>query len=217
MSPGLDIHQRQAGRGEPKEADHVEFIVPSRSCASARGFLHAASRRVKAGTRTLHGAARSCSRRGQRSQNAPYPHRASHRRRSAPERRSRIDWPPGTRHRWHPRHRTPWVRTSSTCRSSPPLPTIRTFATPSPDHPDFTQKYASNVALYPTFQEYFRTQRPPLLAAWGKNDPFFLPSGAEAFKRDIPGAVVRFFDTGHFALETHAAEIAAAIRGFLAP
>ncbi len=82
---------------------------------------------------------------------------------------------------------------------------------------DLFRDYASNVALYPTFQKYFRTHRPPLLAVWGKNDPFFLPSGAEAFKRDIPGAVVRFFDTGHFALETHAAEIAAAIRGFLAP
>ena len=82
---------------------------------------------------------------------------------------------------------------------------------------DLFLDYASNVALYPKFHEYFRTHRPPLLAVWGKNDPFFLPSGAEAFKRDIPGAVVRFFDTGHFALETHAAEIAAAICGFLAP
>ncbi|HTK40696.1 MAG TPA: alpha/beta hydrolase [Gemmatimonadales bacterium] len=82
---------------------------------------------------------------------------------------------------------------------------------------DLFLDYASNVALYPQFQEYFRTHRPPLLAVWGKNDPFFLPPGAEAFKRDIPGAVVRFFDTGHFALETHAAEIAAAIRDFLAP
>jgi len=82
---------------------------------------------------------------------------------------------------------------------------------------DLFLDYARNVALYPKFHEYFRTHRPPLLAVWGKNDPFFLPSGAEAFKRDIPGAVVRFFDTGHFALETHAAEIAAAIRGFLAP
>src|SRR6266540_1896774 len=76
--------------------------------------------------------------------------------------------------------------------------------------------YKSNVALYPTFQNYFRTHKPPFLAVWGKNDPFFLPPGAEAFKRDIPDAVVRFFDTGHFALETHAAEIAAAIRDFLA-
>jgi pimeloyl-ACP methyl ester carboxylesterase len=82
---------------------------------------------------------------------------------------------------------------------------------------DLFLDYASNVALYPKFHEYFRTHRPPLLAVWGKNDPFFLPSGAEAFKRDIPGAVVRFFDTGHFALETHAAEIAATIREFLVP
>jgi pimeloyl-ACP methyl ester carboxylesterase len=70
---------------------------------------------------------------------------------------------------------------------------------------DLFGDYKSNIALYPTFQAYFRTRKPPLLAVWGKNDPFFLPRGAEAFKRDIPGAVVRFFDTGHFALETHAA------------
>jgi pimeloyl-ACP methyl ester carboxylesterase len=80
---------------------------------------------------------------------------------------------------------------------------------------DLFGDYKSNVALYPTFQKYFRTHKPPFLAAWGKNDPFFLPAGAEAFKRDMPAAVVRFFDTGHFALETHAAEIAAAIRDFL--
>jgi pimeloyl-ACP methyl ester carboxylesterase len=71
------------------------------------------------------------------------------------------------------------------------------------------------VALYPTFQEYFRTSRPPLLAVWGKNDPFFLPAGAEAFKRDIPDADVRFVDIGHFAVETHAEEIATAIAEFL--
>jgi pimeloyl-ACP methyl ester carboxylesterase len=82
---------------------------------------------------------------------------------------------------------------------------------------DLFGDYKSNIALYPTFQAYFRTHKPPFLAVWGKNDPFFLPRGAEAFKRDIPGAVVRFFDTGHFALETHAAEIAAAIGDFLAP
>ena len=82
---------------------------------------------------------------------------------------------------------------------------------------DLFGDYKSNVALYPTFQQYFRTHQPPLLAAWGRNDPFFLPAGAEAFKRDIPAAVVRFFDTGHFALETHADEIAAAIRDFLVP
>src|SRR5213594_3257065 len=81
---------------------------------------------------------------------------------------------------------------------------------------DLLGDYKSNVALYPAFQQYFRTARPPLLAVWGKNDPFFLPPGAEAFMRDIPGAVVRFFDTGHFALETHAHEIAATIRDFVA-
>jgi pimeloyl-ACP methyl ester carboxylesterase len=81
---------------------------------------------------------------------------------------------------------------------------------------DLFGDYKSNVALYPQFQAYFRTHKPPLLAVWGRNDPFFLPAGAEAFRRDIPAAVVRFFDTGHFALETHAEEIAAAIRGFLA-
>jgi pimeloyl-ACP methyl ester carboxylesterase len=80
---------------------------------------------------------------------------------------------------------------------------------------DLFLDYASNVALYPKFQDYFRTKKPPLLAVWGKNDPFFLPPGAEAFKRDNPNAEVRFYDTGHFALETHAQEIAAAIRDFL--
>jgi pimeloyl-ACP methyl ester carboxylesterase len=81
---------------------------------------------------------------------------------------------------------------------------------------DLFGDYKSNVALYPKFQDYFRTHKPPLLAAWGKNDPFFLPPGAEAFRRDIPNAEVRFFDTGHFALETHSAEIGAAISDFLA-
>jgi pimeloyl-ACP methyl ester carboxylesterase len=82
---------------------------------------------------------------------------------------------------------------------------------------DLFLDYASNIALYPRFHDYFRTKRPPFFAVWGKHDPFFLPPGAEAFKRDIPDAVVRFFDTGHFALETHVEEIAAAIRDFLAP
>jgi pimeloyl-ACP methyl ester carboxylesterase len=80
---------------------------------------------------------------------------------------------------------------------------------------DLFGDYKSNVALYPKFQSYFREHAPPLLAAWGKNDPFFLPAGAEAFKRDIPGAKVRFFNTGHFALETHGDEIAAEISQFL--
>jgi pimeloyl-ACP methyl ester carboxylesterase len=80
---------------------------------------------------------------------------------------------------------------------------------------DLFLDYASNVALYPKFQEYFRTKQPPLLAVWGKNDPFFVPPGAEAFKKDIPAAEVHFFETGHFALETHHQEIAQAIREFL--
>jgi pimeloyl-ACP methyl ester carboxylesterase len=80
---------------------------------------------------------------------------------------------------------------------------------------DLFGDYKSNVALYPEFQTYFRKYKPPFLGAWGKNDPFFLPPGAEAFKRDIPDADVRFFDTGHFALETHCDEIAAAIGNFL--
>ena len=80
---------------------------------------------------------------------------------------------------------------------------------------DLFRDYASNVALYPEFQAYFRKHRPPLLAVWGRNDPFFLPAGAEAYKRDIPDAEVRFYDTGHFALETHAPEIASAITKFL--
>jgi len=80
---------------------------------------------------------------------------------------------------------------------------------------DLFLDYASNVALYPKFQEYFRTKQPPLLAVWGKSDPFFLPPGAEAFKRDNPSAEVHFYETGHFALETHAEEIASAIQDFL--
>lgn len=76
---------------------------------------------------------------------------------------------------------------------------------------DLFRSYATNVALYPAFQAYFRQHRPKLLAIWGRNDPFFLPAGAEAFRRDVPDADVRFLDTGHFALETHANAIAEAI------
>lgn len=80
---------------------------------------------------------------------------------------------------------------------------------------DLFGDYKSNVELYPEFQAYFRKYQPPLLAVWGRNDPFFLPAGAEAFKRDLMHAEVRLLETGHFALETHCDEIAAAIRGFL--
>jgi pimeloyl-ACP methyl ester carboxylesterase len=81
---------------------------------------------------------------------------------------------------------------------------------------DLFLDYASNVKLYPRFQDYFRTSKPPLLAIWGKHDPYFLPAGAEAFSRDIPNATVRLLDTGHFALETHVEEVAQATRQFLA-
>jgi pimeloyl-ACP methyl ester carboxylesterase len=80
---------------------------------------------------------------------------------------------------------------------------------------DLLLDYASNVALYPKFQEFFRTKRLPFLAIWGEDDPFFIPAGAEAYRRDIPDAEIRFLDTGHFALETHAQEIATALRTFL--
>jgi len=81
---------------------------------------------------------------------------------------------------------------------------------------DLFLDYASNVKLYPKFQEYFRKSTPPLLAIWGKNDPFFLPPGAEAYRKDLPKATIQFLDTGHFALETHVVEIATAIKDFLA-
>jgi pimeloyl-ACP methyl ester carboxylesterase len=80
---------------------------------------------------------------------------------------------------------------------------------------DLFLDYASNVKLYPKFQEYFRRSKPRLLAIWGKNDPFFIPAGAEAYRKDIPSAKIQFLDTGHFALETHVVEIASAIRHFL--
>jgi pimeloyl-ACP methyl ester carboxylesterase len=80
---------------------------------------------------------------------------------------------------------------------------------------DLFLDYASNVALYPAFHDYLRAHQPALLAVWGKNDPFFLPAGAQAFARDVPNVDIRFFDTGHFALETHAGEIGAAIIEFL--
>jgi pimeloyl-ACP methyl ester carboxylesterase len=81
---------------------------------------------------------------------------------------------------------------------------------------DLFLDYVSNVKLYPKFQEYFRKSKPPLLAIWGKNDPFFIPAGAEAFRKDLPDATVQYLDTGHFAIETHVVEIAAAMKAFLA-
>jgi pimeloyl-ACP methyl ester carboxylesterase len=81
---------------------------------------------------------------------------------------------------------------------------------------DLFLDYAANVALYPAIQRYLRDNQPPLLATWGRNDPFFLPPGAEAFRRDVPGAEIHFVDAGHFALETKGEEIAALVRDFLA-
>ncbi len=81
---------------------------------------------------------------------------------------------------------------------------------------DLILSYRTNVALYLRFQQYFREHQPSLLAVWGKNDPFFIPPGAEAYKRDLPDAEIHFLDTGHFALETHGEEIAARMRDFLA-
>lgn len=80
---------------------------------------------------------------------------------------------------------------------------------------DLILDYRSNVALYPDFQAYFRTHRPPMLAVWGRHDPAFLPAGALAYKRDLPDAEVHLLDAGHFALETHHREIASYIRDFL--
>jgi pimeloyl-ACP methyl ester carboxylesterase len=80
---------------------------------------------------------------------------------------------------------------------------------------DLFLDYASNVKLYPKFQEYFRKSKPPLFAIWGKNDPFFVPAGAEAFRKDLPEVKIQFLDTGHFAIETHVVEIASAMKDFL--
>jgi pyruvate/2-oxoglutarate dehydrogenase complex dihydrolipoamide dehydrogenase (E3) component/pimeloyl-ACP methyl ester carboxylesterase len=81
---------------------------------------------------------------------------------------------------------------------------------------DLFLDYANNIKLYPEFHRYFRASQPPLLAIWGRNDPYFIPPGAEAFRRDNPNAIVQFLDTGHFALETHLEEVASAMRDFLA-
>src|SRR5215831_14468024 len=102
--------------------------------------------------------------------------------------------------------------------SPPNRKALRAFLKPETTRRQYTHGVLDPTrvfALYPSFQGYFRKHKPPFLAVWGKNDPFFLPPGAEAFKPDIPGAIVRFFDTGHFALETHASDIAESIGDFL--
>jgi len=81
---------------------------------------------------------------------------------------------------------------------------------------DLLRDYRTNVELYPAFHAYFKKHQPKLLAVWGNKDPYFLPAGAKAYKKDIPDAVVKFYDTGHFALETHVNEIGADILEFMA-
>ncbi|MFC5860683.1 alpha/beta fold hydrolase [Acidicapsa dinghuensis] len=81
---------------------------------------------------------------------------------------------------------------------------------------DLFGDYKANLALYPKFQKYLRTYRPPTLAVWGRNDPFFLPQGAEAYRRDVPDAEIHLLEAGHFVLEAHLDEVAGIIRGFLA-
>ncbi len=73
---------------------------------------------------------------------------------------------------------------------------------------DLFLDYANNLTQYPAFQAFFRQAQVPTLAIWGRNDPFFIPPGAEAYRRDNPDAVVELLDTGHFALETHGQYIA---------
>jgi pimeloyl-ACP methyl ester carboxylesterase len=80
---------------------------------------------------------------------------------------------------------------------------------------DLFLDYASNIKLYPAFQEYFRKYQPPTLAIWGTHDPFFISAGAEAYRKDNPNATVTLLDTGHFALETHVEEIAVAMDDLL--
>ncbi|UDL93679.1 alpha/beta hydrolase [Lichenihabitans sp. PAMC28606] len=104
-------------------------------------------------------------------------------------------------------------------RVSPDGSMLDTFYMHRPDayeiQLDLILSYGSNVALYPDFQSYLRQHRPPVLAVWGKNDPFFLPPGAEAYRRDVPDTELHLLDTGHFALETHHQEIATLMRDFL--
>ena len=118
---------------------------------------------------------------------------------------------------------TRWQYTHGVCDPDSVPPESYTLDTALLERPgnkdiqlDLFLDYASNVKLYPKFQEYFRKSKPPLLAIWGKNDPFFIPAGAEAFRKDLPNARVQFLDTGHFAIETHVVEISMAMKDFLA-
>jgi pimeloyl-ACP methyl ester carboxylesterase len=118
---------------------------------------------------------------------------------------------------------TRWQYTHGVADAETIAPESYTLDTALLERPDMQEiqldlflNYASNLTLYPVFQQYLRDATPPLLAIWGKHDPFFMPSGAEAYRRDNPNAVVELLDTGHFALETHVEEIAEAIHRLLA-
>jgi pimeloyl-ACP methyl ester carboxylesterase len=80
---------------------------------------------------------------------------------------------------------------------------------------DLLLDYRNNIKLYPAFQKYFRDHKPPILAVWGSKDPYFSPAGAEGFGKDDPNTTIKFYDTGHFALETHCNEIAREILNFM--
>ncbi|KMN08838.1 alpha/beta fold hydrolase [Pseudomonas helleri] len=80
---------------------------------------------------------------------------------------------------------------------------------------DLFLDYRNNLTLYPQFQAFFKAAQVPTLVIWGKHDPFFIPPGAHAYKTDNPNAVVELLDTGHFALETHAENIAQRILAVL--
>lgn len=73
---------------------------------------------------------------------------------------------------------------------------------------DIFYDYRTNIALYPKFHEYLRTSGVPVLAVWGKNDPIFIPAGAEGFRKDVKDLEIDYLDGPHFALETNEVEMA---------
>lgn len=81
---------------------------------------------------------------------------------------------------------------------------------------DLLWDYRNNPPAYPAFQRWLRDHQPAVLAAWGRNDPFFTPAGAEAYRRDVPTADIHLLDTGHFALEEDLPTIAALVSAFVA-
>jgi pimeloyl-ACP methyl ester carboxylesterase len=76
-------------------------------------------------------------------------------------------------------------------------------------------QYQDNVAQYPIWQQYLKSKQPPILVVWGDNDPFFTKNGRDFFKSLVPATEVHAYDAGHFALESHEPEIAAAMLRFL--